>query len=444
MPTIAEETLAALVAAFNDPDPAVCAAFVAARCVASERVAPLWASSRRAAAPMRVHRVVGSGPFALTAVCEDRWERFFELKLTLAPEPPHRIAPTPIAPVWQPDDALPARTSWQVVRPALEAKLAEGVKEGRLSGAIRVAQGDETLFEAAYGFADREAKAPNTPATRFRIGSMNKMVTGVAVLQLAAAGRLGLDDRVARHLPDYPNRSFAEKVTLRHLLNHTGGAGDFFGPEFTEHRLALREPADFTALFGHRDPEFEPGSQHKYANYGFIVLGRIIEAVSGQPYDDYVQANIFDVAGMAGAGALPEDVQVADRAVGYMDSAAGLIRNDQTLPYRGTPAGGGYATVTDLVRFARALVGGKLMVADAMAAVGAGGVEAFPGVWYGAGFQEARRGGVRRIGHGGGAPGMNGDLVVHPASGIVIAALSNFDPPQANSLANFVSLRLPA
>jgi CubicO group peptidase (beta-lactamase class C family) len=209
--------------------------------------------------------------------------------------------------------------------------------------------------------------------------------------------------------------------------------------------LELREPADFVALFGRRDPEFEPGTQYKYANYGFILLGRIIEAVCGQPYDDYVQANVFNAAGMDATGALPEDVHVAGRAVGYMDSAAGLVRNDERLPYRGSPAGGGYTTVGDLVRFARALVGGKLLGADAMALIGAGGVESSPGVrWYSAGFQETQQGGVRRIGHNGGAPGMNGDLMIHPASGYMVAALSNFDPPQANFMAGFVSLRLPS
>ena len=122
------------------------------------------------------------------------------------------------------------------------------------------------------------------------------MMTGVAALQLVQEGVLGLDDPVGRHLPDYPSRTFAEQVTIRHLLNHTGGAGDFFGPEFSEHRLKLLDPAGFVALFGHRDPEFEPGSQYRYANYGFILMGRIIEVASGQRYDDYVEANILGPA----------------------------------------------------------------------------------------------------------------------------------------------------
>jgi CubicO group peptidase (beta-lactamase class C family) len=444
MPTTAEGTLAELIAAINGPDPGPLEDFVQTRYADPARVGPLWASFRRTAAPVRVVRVDDAEPLALMVTLEDRWDRRLQYQLRLAAEPPHRLTPAYMSAA-PPDDAtLPPRTDWTKIEPALVAKLAQGVAEGRLSGAIKIVRHGETLFEAAYGLADREGKTPNQLGTRFRVGSMNKMITGVAVLQLAEAGRLGLDDPVARHLPDYPNRGFAEQVTLRHLLNHTGGAGDFFGPVFREHRLTLLDPADYVARLGHRDPEFTPGSQWRYANYGFILLGRLIEAVTGLTYDAYAQAAIFDVAGMIDTGALPENTPVPRRAVGYMDSPKGLVRSDATLPCRGTPAGGGYSTVGDLVRFGQALTGGRLLGAESMALLGAGGHAVAPGLWYGAGIQEQEQGGVRTFGHSGGAPGMNGDLIIHTGSGYIIAALANGDPPQANYLTQFVSLRLPA
>jgi CubicO group peptidase (beta-lactamase class C family) len=440
---VAEETLAALIAALNAADPAVLDGFLAAR-NAVAGAPPRWASFRRTAGPLVLVEVERSEPHAVTATLEDHWDRRFGIELSVAAEPPHRMVATNVTPVRRPEAALPARMPWPELKRALEAKIAAGVAEDRLSGAVIVSRHGETLHDAVYGYADRAAQQPNTLETRFRVGSMNKMFTGVAVLQLAQAGRVELDDAVVRHLPDYPNPAFAAQVSIRHLLNHTGGAGDFFGPQFREHRLQLRDPKDFVALLGDRAPEFEPGTQYRYANYGFILLGRIIEAASGRSYDDYVQAHVFDAAGMSRTGAQPEDAAVEGRAVGYMDSPAGLVRNDPTLPYRGTPAGGGYSTIGDLVRFAEALTAGKLLDPPSMQPMGAGGVEIEPGVSYGAGFQELQRTGVRSLGHSGGAPGMNGTLLISPDTGYVVAALANGDPPQASSLGDFIDLRLPA
>jgi CubicO group peptidase (beta-lactamase class C family) len=438
-----EQALVALIAAFNQPDPAVFEAFIAER-NAIDGAAPWWASFRRTAGPFALVRIEKSETNAVTATIEDRWDRLFEIKLRVDAEPPNVITAANVAPVARLEDALPPRMTWPQIEQALAAKIADSVERNQLSGALMISRDGRALYQVAYGYADREAQRANSLDTRFRVGSMNKMFTGVAVLQLAQAGLIGLDDNVGRHLPDYPNRPFKETVTVRQLLNHTAGAGDFFGPEFTAHRLELRDPRDFVALLGHRDPEFKPGSQHKYANYGFIVLGRIVEMASGQSYDDCVAANIFDVADMRRTGAQPEDTVVEGRAVGYTDGPTGLIRNDQMLPFRGTPAGGGYSTVGDLVRFAEALAAGKLLEDGHRQFIGAGGVEVGSQVWYGAGFIEYRQSGVRTVGHNGGAPGMNGTLLIFPDTGYVVAALSNGDPPQADSLGNFVGLRLPA
>ena len=109
---------------------------------------------------------------------------------------------------------------------------ATATEADQFSGAVLVTRDGRTLFEGAYGFADRERRVPNTPQTQFRVGSMNKMVTAVATLQLVQAGTLRLDAPIGTYLPDYPNAEMASKVTVHHLLTHTGGTGDIFGPQF--------------------------------------------------------------------------------------------------------------------------------------------------------------------------------------------------------------------
>ena len=441
--SFAEQALSALIAALNQPDLARFEAFVAERSAIPDAW-PRWASFRRGYAPIALVSTTATEQSSVTAVIEDHWNRFLEIKLKVEAAPPHRIVGANVTPVSRPEAALPARMSWPEVERALAAKLAQSVDAGWFSGTLVVSRGGRTLFEAACGHADREAQTPNSFDTRFRMGSMNKMITGVAVLQLAQGGAIGIDDKVGRHLPDYPNAAFAERVTVRHLLNHTAGAGDFFGSAFREHRLRLRDPADYVALLGDRPPEFEPGSQYRYANYGFILLGRLVEAASGQSYDDYVAAHVLAAAGMTATGAEPETVDVPGRAVGYMDTPTGVVRNDDTLPYRGTPAGGGYSTVGDLVRFAEALMSGRLVDEGHMRLLGEGGASIGPGAWYGAGFAEAHESGARSLGHTGGAPGMNGTLLAFPYTGYIVAALSNGDPPQASSLGGFIGQRLPA
>jgi CubicO group peptidase (beta-lactamase class C family) len=208
------------------------------------------------------------------------------------------------------------------------------------------------LAAKAFGWEDREAKRKVTLDTKFRIGSMNKMFTAVATLQLVAAKKLSLDGTVGNYLPDYPNKEIAEKVTIRHLLTHTGGTGDFFGPEYNVKRQSIKTLADYIALFGTCAPRFAPGSRDAYSNYGFLLLGNIIERVSGQNYYDYVAKHIFIPADMTNTGSLPEEEDVPHRAAAYTHKE-GWVSAADTLPYRGTSAGGGYSTASDLLKFAR-------------------------------------------------------------------------------------------
>ena len=160
------------------------------------------------------------------------------------------------------------------------------------AGAALVAHDGKVVFSGAYGFANREKRTPNTLDTQFRIGSMNKMFTAIAVLQLVQVGKVRLNDPLGKYITDYPNPEVAAKVTIHQLLTHTGGTGDFFGPEFDAHRVELKSLNDYVTLFGRRGPEFEPGSRWAYSNYGMLLAGVVIERVSGQSYTT-TSLNIF-------------------------------------------------------------------------------------------------------------------------------------------------------
>jgi CubicO group peptidase (beta-lactamase class C family) len=329
---------------------------------------------------------------------------------------------------------------------ALRARLEAATAAGEFSGAVLVARQGSTLFEGAYGLADRERGVPNTPLTQFRVGSMNKMLTAVAALQLVQAGTVRLDAPLGTYLPDYPNAELASKVTPHHLLTHTGGTGDIFGPQFMANRTELRTIGDYLRLYGTRGLRFEPGARWEYSNYGFMLLGAIIERVGGTSYDDHVAARVHAPAGMTATGSAPEDSLVPGRAVGYMRQggpSGPLVSNAPTLPYRGTPAGGGYSTVGDLARFAVAVRDRRLLDSTHTALLYTGKVPVNPSVQYAYGFMDRVVGGRRWVGHGGGAPGMNGELAFEPNGGYVVVVLSNLDPPAAGQVAAFILDRLP-
>lgn len=337
----------------------------------------------------------------------------------------------------------PARVSFEEAMRLVDARAAAEAAADRFSGALLIARDGNVVLEKAWGLADRESKVPNTVNTRFRIGSMNKMFTAVATLQLVERKQIALDAPLAQYLPGYPNRDLVSKVTIRHLLTHTGGTGDIFGRQFDENRLQLRTHADYLKLYGERPLRFEPGSRWAYSNYGFVLLGAVIEKVTGQSYYDFAQNSVFSPAGMTRTGSEPESTAVEGRAKGYMRKDDRWISNADTLPWRGTAAGGGYSTVGDLFRFGLALHSGKLLSRSLRnLAVSPQAKTPRPGTAYGYGFL-VEEGDMPRFGHGGGAPGMNGELFIYPQSGVLVAALSNFDPPAASSVAGFFTDRMP-
>ena len=354
----------------------------------------------------------------------------------------------------------------------LDAFVKKQAADDKFSGVVLVAKSGRPVLSAAYGFANRRTHTPIRVDTKFDLGSMPKMFTAIAIAQLAEAGRLHYDDPIIKYLPSFPNRTIAEKVTIHQLLTHTAGFGNYFRPGFFERRLStVKEYLAFVA----EDPLVsEPGAQYQYSNSGYVVLGAIIESVSGQDFYDYVRDHIFRPAGMRDTAYYTREEHIENVATGYTSgqgfmilrpgekppsgktphpgmvirqsgdgsspqeqtSSSSLKDTNDMRPYRGSPAGGAYSTAPDLLRFVEALENDKLVNADSLKVLQTGKVVTRPGgPRYGYGFNEWEVGGHRIVGHGGGAPGVNTMLQIYPDLGYSVIVLSNYDPPAAEDIA---------
>jgi CubicO group peptidase (beta-lactamase class C family) len=435
--TPAGKAFAAWLAAFNSADAAQLRAFDTA--YPREGAPPIGQRLRfrEETGGFKLLRIEKSEPASIVALLQENdSERVARMDLKVSSEEPVKLLSARLKTVPRPPDlAIPRLTQAEALA-ALTAYAEQRAKNDQFSGAVLVARNGKVLLEKAWGLADREAGTPVTVDTQFRLGSMNKMFTAVATLQLVEAGKLALNDPIGKYLTDYPNKDVASKVTVRHLLTHTGGTGDFFGPQFAAHRLELREHSDYVKLYGSRPLTHEPGAEFRYSNYGFILLGALIEKVTGMSYYEHVRSKIFQPAGMTSTDSLPETEAVPKRAKGYMERGGKWVPNTDTLPWRGIAAGGGYSTVGDLLRFAQALESGKLISKAMLAEATKPQAEQYG---YGFGIQQD----PRWYGHNGGAPGMNGDLRVYPQLGYVLVCLSNLDPPAAERLLDFYALRMP-
>ena len=356
-------------------------------------------------------------------------------KEQLKREPP---AITP--PLSQPQAGLPNRNAADdlVLAQELNTYLEQATNTDAFSGAVLVARNGQPIFKKAYGMANKVNSTPNNIDTKFDLGSMNKMFTAVAIAQLAEGGKLSFSDTVAKLLPDYPNRAVAEKVTVHHLLTHTSGMGSYFNDKFFANLNNMKTVADYLPLFASDPLAFEPGTKWQYSNAGFTVLGLIIEKLSGQSYYDYVKQHIFKPAGMVNTDSYERDKDVPNLAIGYTkmgdngrpDPSATRRANTAMRPTKGSPAGGGYSTVEDMLRFAVALRGHKLLSQKYTEIVTTGKVEmGGPGRKYAYGFGEEESNGRHIVGHNGGGPGIGANFDMFPELGYTAVILTNYDPP---------------
>ena len=294
------------------------------------------------------------------------------------------------------------------------------------SGAVLVARRDGVLYEKAFGEANKDFKAPNNANTKFNLGSMNKMFTAVAIAQLVEAGKLSFEDPLSKFMPDFPDKESAEKIKVKHLLSHTSGLGNYFNRTFMESsRARFRTVDEFLELAKGEKMQFEPGSKWQYSNTGMLVLGKVIEKISGQSYFEYIRENVYRKAGMTSSDSYDLDNVNSNLAVGYEKEYTdqGIVFHNNIFMHviRGGPAGGGYSTVGDLLKFARALKSGKLVGLDYVKILTTAKPE-LNSPNYGYGFAV----GNGTTGHSGGFPGISSELMIFTNTDHVVVVLSNY------------------
>jgi len=267
---------------------------------------------------------------------------------------------------------------------------------GVFAGTVLIAAGDSVIYRQSFG--NKELDVKNKDEQQYGMASLGKMFTGFSVLQLVQAKQLDLDVPIGRYLPGFRNRRIAEKVTIRQLLTHRAGMGDFFEhPSYLANGQQFKTPTDFLPILEGDSLSFEPGSSWRYSNTGFILLSLIIEKVSGQPFDAYVQDHVLTKAGMA-------HTQV------------------------GTGAGGGLTTVGDLFHFAQAITTYRLL--NEANTIGWYNYTA-DGTWGLASIHQDYQV-EQTIGHGGDFERVCSDFTMYLRSGYTVIVLSNTDPPFAH------------
>jgi CubicO group peptidase (beta-lactamase class C family) len=311
------------------------------------------------------------------------------------------------------------------------------------SGVVLIAKDDRVLLQKAYGYASRDPKVSNTIDTRFNMGSIGKLFTTVAVAQLFENGELSLDDPVAMYLgPDWILEEIGEEVKIKHLLTHTSGLGDYLeNPQFQAAAKHLSTLNDHRLFVVDEQLLFEPGSRKSYSNTGFLLLGAIVEKVSGQSYQDYLKMRVFEPAGMA----VDFDVVFVDGefpapnfAIGYSIeySEQGVMWKDNIGLLditRAGPAGGGHITAGDLFRFSAALKK-DLLIAEETKSLFWGRNPEPNAPHHGYGFQVETRKGETMIGHGGSHDGFGAMLRLYLNSGYTFIVFSNSGRMMAFSL----------
>jgi len=386
-----------------------------------------------------LHRIEDSDDYFISALLQARQPtgpfEWVMMSLQADTLPPHKLDMLSVRPGEEPGFEAPEGDLTQKqILDFLDRYLDNLVSKDQFSGTVLIAKDGKPFYTRVEGLASKRFNVPNKLDTKFNLGSMNKMFTGVAVMQLVEEGKVSLSDPVGKYLPDIPRPGIAEKVTIHHLLTHTSGMQDYWEEVFDAHWWEIKTVDQLAELIFDDSLLFEPGSDFHYSNSGPIVLGMIIEAVTGQDYYDYVREKIYQPAGMSNTDCYEMDTPVPNLAIGYTKMTGdgkptpdGSWRNNLFMHVaKGGPAGGGFSTVEDLLRFDVALRTSKLISKESFDTLTTGRVERGRGTKYAYLFQDKTINGHRIVGHGGGAPGINANLDMYLDSGYTVAVMANY------------------
>ncbi len=378
---------------------------------------------------LEFHSVKETRPNVVVVNLKNKLSGWTVLALRVEPEAPNRIANLVLMKSQAPPSArLTKKLSNEEIAKELDVYLQKLVAADLFSGTVLVAKDGKPFYRKVFGIANKDFNVPNRIDTKFNLGSMNKMFTSVAIAQLVERGKLSFDDSLAKFLPEFPDKESAQKIKIKHLLSHTAGLGSYFNQKFFDSsRENYRTVDEMMKLAEGEKLQFEPGSKWSYSNTGMLVLGKVIEKVSGQNYFDYIRENIYKPAGMTNSDSYELDQVNPNLAVGYekeyTDEGIRFENNIFKHVMRGGPAGGGYSTVEDLFKFDVALRSGKLIGQDLVKTL----LSAKPELNspdYGFGFQIDKEHSI--VGHGGGFPGISSNLDMFLGNGYTAAVMSNY------------------
>ncbi len=320
------------------------------------------------------------------------------------------------------------------------SRLAEAaVKDGRTAGiSFVVTRGGVVVASGAYGFADLENRVPASPATVYAIGSLTKSFTAAAVLALVDDGKLSLDDPLGKFLPSFPEPG--RHATVGQLLNHTSGIRSMtsLGPRYWAQTGREIEPADLVAIFANEPPDFPPGTDYRYSNSGYVLLGLVVEKASGMPWGAFVTQRLLVPLGLSAT----RDGQTADlvphRAHGYSRKKAGGFENAWSVSLtQGYAAGALLSTAGDVAAWIRRLtVRPPVSAASAHAMTTPGTLPNGKALTYGYGVGVDTFAGRRRLFHGGGLPGFDAWAAYVPDEDLAVAVLCNTDGEEAMEVAD--------
>ncbi len=380
----------------------------------------------------KVHTIIESSENKLVVVAQSNRGRWREIEFVTEASPPYKVAGMGMEMAIPPDElkkSVKSMTEKEILE-FVENKLNKMLEADEFSGAVLIAKNGKPLFKKAYGMASKRFSVLNNVDTKFNIGSINKSFTQMAIAQLLEKNKIEIDETIGKYLADFPEE-IAEKVTIKHLLTMKSGMSSYWNDEWQTKWATIKTVDELIEIIKKIPLDFEPGTSRRYSNSGYVVLGAIIEKVTGQSYYDYVRENIYKPAGMENTDSYELDQIVPNLAIGYMQNQAENPYNSSKFQnnllahsVKGSPAGGGYSTLDDLLKYAEALQKNQL--------AGTKYTNLVLGLFQNTESPDKR---PRGFGIAGGAPvGINAMVKTDFKSGYTVIVLSNYDPPVASDL----------